>query len=206
MTIFLALCAGLGLSAACGLRVFLPLFVAAVAVRAGGLAVGSQFDWLGSNAAIVVFGTATAVEIVGFLIPWVDHVLDLLAAPLAAIAGSVLMCSQLLTLSVTSVDGTAVEPLLNPAVAWSLGIIVGAATASGVEAASIAGRLSSSVLTIGWRDRAGVHRDARRHLDSRHRWRHCPAHAAGGALRDLAHLRLAQQAAPCARGQAAARA
>ena len=150
MTIFLALCAGLGLSAACGLRVFLPLFVAAVAVRAGGLAVGSQFDWLGSNAAIVVFGTATAVEIVGFLIPWVDHVLDLLAAPLAAVAGSVLMCSQLLTLSVTSVDGSTVEPLLNPAVAWSLGIIVGAATASGVEAASIAGRLSSSVLTIGW--------------------------------------------------------
>jgi hypothetical protein len=77
-------------------------------------------------------------------------VLDLLAAPLAAVAGAVLMCSQLLTLSVASVDGSAVEPLLNPAVAWSLGIIVGAATASGVEAASIAGRLSSSVLTIGW--------------------------------------------------------
>jgi hypothetical protein len=150
MTIFLALCAGLGLSAACGLRVFLPLFVAAVAVRAGGLSVGTQFDWLGSNASIVVFGTATAVEIVGFMIPWVDHVLDLLAAPLAAVAGSVLMCSQLLTLSVTSVDGSTVEPLLNPAVSWSLGIIVGAATASGVEAASIAGRLSSSVLTIGW--------------------------------------------------------
>ena len=41
-------------------------------------------------------------------------------------------------------------PLIHPAVAWSLGIIIGASAASGVEAASIAGRLSSSVLTIGW--------------------------------------------------------
>ncbi|NDC64713.1 MAG: DUF4126 domain-containing protein, partial [Planctomycetia bacterium] len=148
MAIFQALCAGLGLAAACGLRVFLPLFVAAVAVRADVLQVGPSFSWLGSNAAIVLFGTATVVEIVGFLVPWVDHVLDLLAAPLAAVAGAVLMTSQMLIVS--HGDAGAAEPILHPAVAWGLGIIVGATTASGVEAASIAGRLSSSVLTIGW--------------------------------------------------------
>ena len=148
MAIFLAVCAGLGLSAACGLRVFLPLFVAAIAVRAEFLDVGPQFEWLGTNAAIVIFGTATVIEVVGFLVPWVDHVLDLLAAPLAAIAGAVLMCSQLGTLTVAGGEGA--EPLLHPAFAWSLGIIAGATTASGVEAASIAGRVSSSVLTIGW--------------------------------------------------------
>jgi hypothetical protein len=148
MTIFMALCAGLGLAAACGLRVFLPLFVASIAVRAGFLGVGAHFDWLGSNAAIVLFGTATVVEVAGFMVPWVDHVLDLLAAPLAAVAGAVLMTSQLL--GATAGSGEAVEPLLHPAVAWGLGIVVGATTASGVEAASIAGRLSSSVLTIGW--------------------------------------------------------
>jgi hypothetical protein len=149
MAIFWALCAGLGLAAACGLRVFLPLFVAAIAVRADLLAVGESFEWLGSNAAIVLFGTATVVEVVGFLVPWVDHALDLLAAPLAAVAGAVLMTSQLLMAVPAGAEGVA-EPLLHPALAWSLGIIVGATTASGVEAASIAGRLSSSVLTIGW--------------------------------------------------------
>jgi hypothetical protein len=149
MAIFQALCAGLGLSAACGLRVFLPLFIAAIATRAGALVVGPEFSWLGSNAAIVLFGTATVVEIVGFLVPWVDHVLDLLAAPLAAVAGAILMTSQLVSLA-PSAEGAAAMPLIHPAVAWSLGIIIGASAASGVEAASIAGRLSSSVLTIGW--------------------------------------------------------
>lgn len=148
MAIFLAVCAGLGLSAACGLRVFLPLFVAAIAARAEFLHVGPQFDWLGTNAAIVIFGTATVVEVVGFLVPWVDHVLDLLAAPLSAVAGAVLMTSQLGVLTVPGAEGA--DPLLHPAFAWTLGIIAGATTASGVEAASIAGRVSSSVLTIGW--------------------------------------------------------
>jgi len=151
MQIFMALCAGLGLSAACGLRVFLPLFVASIAVRADMLMVGPSFEWLGATPAIVLFGTATVVEIVGFLVPWVDHALDLLAAPLAAIAGAVLMTSQLDIMIPGDVSSALqATPLLHPAVAWSLGIIVGAMTASGVEAASIAGRVSSSVLTIGW--------------------------------------------------------
>jgi hypothetical protein len=62
------------------------------------------------------------------------------------------MTSQLLVGSeVIGPDGVAAQSeLLPPAVAWSLGIIAGSVAASGVEAASIAGRLSSSVLTIGW--------------------------------------------------------
>jgi hypothetical protein len=151
LQIFTALCAGLGLSAACGLRVFLPLFVVSIAVRADMLVVGPSFEWLGATPAIVLFGTATVVEIVGFLVPWVDHALDLLAAPLAAIAGAVLMTSQLDIMIPSDVsDALQATPLLHPAVTWSLGIIMGATAASGVEAASIAGRVSSSVLTIGW--------------------------------------------------------
>jgi hypothetical protein len=151
LQIFTALCAGLGLSAACGLRVFLPLFVVSIAVRADMLVVGPSFEWLGATPAIVLFGTATVVEIVGFLVPWVDHALDLLAAPLAAIAGAVLMTSQLDIMIPGDVSSALqATPLLHPAVTWSLGIIMGATAASGVEAASIAGRVSSSVLTIGW--------------------------------------------------------
>ncbi len=153
MGLFLSVCAGLGLAAACGLRVFLPLFVVAIGVKAGWVGMPPSFEWLGSNAAIVLFGTATIVEIVGFLIPWVDHALDVLAVPLSAAAGAILMTSQLLH-STSFVDpataATLTEPLMHPAMAWSLGIIAGAGTASGIEAASIAGRVSSSVLTIGW--------------------------------------------------------
>lgn len=147
MEIFIALCAGLGLSAACGLRVFLPLFLVSIAIRMDFMVCGPSFDWLGSTPAVALFGTATVVEVIGFMIPWVDHLLDVLAAPLAAAAGAILMTSQL---AVYVGDPAQSQPLLHPAVAWSLGIIVGATTASGVEAASIAGRLSSSVLSIGW--------------------------------------------------------
>jgi hypothetical protein len=152
MAVFMAVCAGLGLAAACGLRVFLPLFIASIGIKMGLLSVGGPFEWLGSNAAVVLFGTATVVEVVGFMVPWVDHVLDLLAAPLAAVAGAILMTSQLLVgAEAMNPEGVEVQAaLIPPAVAWSLGIIAGSVAASGVEAASIAGRLSSSVLTIGW--------------------------------------------------------
>lgn len=144
MQIVLAVCTGLGLAAACGLRVFLPLFIVSIASRAGWIDPPGGFAWIGETPALVVFGVASALEVCGFMFPWVDHALDVVAVPLSAAAGALLMCMQLLTVA----GGD--EPLIHPAVAWSCGIIAGMATASGVEAASIAGRLSSSVLTIGW--------------------------------------------------------
>lgn len=150
MQVFTAICTGLGLSAACGLRVFLPLFIFSIAVRAstGGTVqwvhVPEGVQWMGDTPALVLFGVATVIEIIGFLFPWVDHVLDLLAAPLSAAAGALLMTCMMLGVA------SGPDAAIHPAVAWSLGIIAGAATATGVETASIAGRVSSSVLTIGW--------------------------------------------------------
>lgn len=144
MQIAIAVCTGLGLAAACGLRVFLPLFIVSIAVKAGWISPTPAFEWLGHTPTVVVFGVATVAEVCGFMFPWVDHALDVLAVPLSAVAGAVLMTMPLLTLA------TGDEAPIHPAVAWSLGIVAGVATASGVEAASIAGRLSSSVLTIGW--------------------------------------------------------
>ncbi|MBL9140811.1 MAG: DUF4126 domain-containing protein [Phycisphaerae bacterium] len=144
MQVFLAVCTGLGLAAACGLRVFLPLFIVAIAVKAEWISPPDAFDWIGETPALVVFGVASVIEISGFMFPWVDHALDVIAVPLSAVAGAVLMTMPLLAVA------TGDNALIHPAVAWSLGIVAGVATASGVEAASIAGRLSSSVLTIGW--------------------------------------------------------
>lgn len=159
MGLFVAICVGLGLAAACGLRVFVPLFAVSVAMKWGFMGGDSAtqaapaFQWMGSNAALALFGIAAVVELVGYLFRWVDHLLDILAVPLAAAAGALLLTSQLTaTVTLPGVDGAdpSVVPLLHPALAWSLGIVFGALIAIGVEAASIVGRLSSSVLTIGW--------------------------------------------------------
>ena len=83
MELLLSICLGLGLSAACGFRVFVPMLVMSIAANAGHLHLLPAFAWIGSPAAIVAFGVATAIEVGGYYIPWVDHLLDTAATPAA---------------------------------------------------------------------------------------------------------------------------
>ena len=78
MEMFLSILIGLGLSAACGFRVFIPLLVMSLASRSdvGHLTLGDGFAWIGSDAALIAFGAATVLEIAGYYIPWVDNLLD----------------------------------------------------------------------------------------------------------------------------------
>ena len=46
---------GLGLSAAAGLRIFIPLLVASAASLTGHLELASGFDWIGTTPALVGF-------------------------------------------------------------------------------------------------------------------------------------------------------
>jgi len=62
MDVLLSVCAGLGLTEACGFRVFVPLLVAAVAAHTGYLHPSRGMEWLASWPATVAFGTATVVE------------------------------------------------------------------------------------------------------------------------------------------------
>ncbi len=66
---------GIGLSAACGFRVFVPLLVLNLASLTGHLHLGPGFEWMGSAHATVAFGTATLAEILAYYIPWLDHIL-----------------------------------------------------------------------------------------------------------------------------------
>ena len=91
--IFLAIAMGIGLSACCGFRVFLPMLVAALAARAGVLPVQEGMAWLYSWPAIITLGTATVLEILGYYIPFIDNLLDTMAAPLAIGAGTLLAFS-----------------------------------------------------------------------------------------------------------------
>ncbi|MEO5799301.1 MAG: DUF4126 domain-containing protein [Gemmatimonadales bacterium] len=133
--LLLALGAGLGLAAACGFRVFVPLLIAAVAARSGHLPLAGGFTWLSSTPALVALGCATVLELAAYTIPWVDHALDTIATPAAVIAG-------ILASAAVMVD-------LPPSLRWAVSIIGGGATAGLVQGASVLLRLKSSAFTGG---------------------------------------------------------
>ena len=132
----LSLGLGLGLAAACGFRVFVPLLVMSVATRSGHLELSSGFDWIGSNAAIASLAVATILEIAGYYVPWLDNLLDLVAAPAAVVAGVVVTASAVADMS--------------PMMRWSLAVIAGGGVAAVVQTGTSLVRSFSSVTTFGF--------------------------------------------------------
>jgi hypothetical protein len=126
MDLLLSLAIGLGLSAACGFRIFVPLLVMSIAANAGHGQLASSFSWIGSTEALVALSVATALEVGAYYIPWLDNFLDTVATPAAVVAGSVVTASMLGDMS----------PLLK----WSLGIIAGGGVAGAVQATTVAAR------------------------------------------------------------------
>ena len=127
--------AGLGLAAACGFRVFVPLLVASVAAHAGYLSPSPEFAWLGSTAAMLAFSVATVLEVAAYYVPWLDHALDTLASPAAVVAGTVMMASM-----AADVD---------PFVRWTLAIIAGGGVAATVQTGTVAMRGASFTMSGG---------------------------------------------------------
>src|SRR5882757_4101590 len=66
--LFLSICLGIGLSAACGFRVFVPLLCLSIAAHfgAGHVHLAKSFAWIGSYPAIIAFGVATLIEIIAY--------------------------------------------------------------------------------------------------------------------------------------------
>ncbi|MEP3210719.1 MAG: DUF4126 domain-containing protein [Maribacter sp.] len=126
---------GVGLAASVGFRVFLPLFALSLAAYFNVWELNDSWQWIGSLAAVITLGVATVIEVFAYFIPWVDNLLDSMAVPLAAIAGTAVM--------VSTVAG------LDPVVTWSLAIIAGGGTATAIKGAGAAGRLASTATTGG---------------------------------------------------------
>jgi hypothetical protein len=131
----LSVAIGVGLSAACGFRVFVPLLVAGVAARVGFLTLSPGFEWLGTDPALVALGTATVLEVLAYFVPWLDHLLDAFATPMAVVAG-ILASAAVLT------D-------LPPVLKWGLAVIAGGGAAGLVQGASVLMRVKSAALTGG---------------------------------------------------------
>lgn len=126
---------GIGLSAACGFRVFVPLLGASIASHMGFLQLSPEFSWLGSIPALIALSLATVLEIGAYSMPLIDHMMDAVATPAAVIAGTLLMASML---------GEA-----SPFLKWSLAIIAGGGAAGLVQAGSVLARAGTTVLTGG---------------------------------------------------------
>jgi hypothetical protein len=135
METFALVCLGIGLSAACGFRVFVPLLVLSIAAHTGHVQLAKTFAWIGSTPALIAFSVATAAEIGAYYIPWLDNALDTIAAPLAAVAGVVATASV-----VTNID---------PFWSWTLAIIAGGGAAASTQIATTKARAASSLTTGG---------------------------------------------------------
>ncbi len=131
----LSLCIGIGLSAACGFRVFLPLQVMSVAAFCGHLNLAPGFEWIGTPVALAAFTIATTIEIAGYYVPWVDHFLDTIAAPAAFVAGTIITASMVKDMS--------------PFLQWTLAAIAGGGAASLVQGSTMLVRTISTATTSG---------------------------------------------------------
>lgn len=126
---------GLGLAAACGFRVFVPLLVLSLAAKWGYVPLAPGWTWIGTSPAVIAFGTATLLEAFGYFIPWVDHALDLVATPAAVLAGMVTTASVLTDLP--------------PLVRWAAIIVGGGGLAALVQSSTVALRAGSTATTGG---------------------------------------------------------
>jgi Domain of unknown function (DUF4126) len=126
---------GVGLAAAVGFRVFLPLLVASIAAYTGYLRLDENFAWLGSVTALTMLAVAAAVEVLAYYIPAVDNLLDSVTTPLALAAGTVV--------------SAAVITDLPPLIKWSTAIIAGGGVAAITQGVTTMVRAKSTAFTAG---------------------------------------------------------
>jgi len=126
---------GIGLSAACGFRVFIPLLIMSIASLSGQLVLSQGFQWIGTYPAFVVFATASVLEIAAYYIPWLDNLMDTIAGPAAVVAGILVAASSIVHM----------DPLLK----WALAIIAGGGAAAIFHSSTALVRGASTALTGG---------------------------------------------------------
>ncbi len=131
----LSVLTGVGVAAACGFRVFVPLLVLGLAGRFDLVPLNGDLALLAGLPALAALGTAAVLEVGAYYVPWLDHLLDVLAAP-AAVAAGVLASAATIT------D-------LPPVVTWGIALIGGGGAAGLLHAATSLLRLKSTGITGG---------------------------------------------------------
>ncbi len=125
---------GIGLAAASGFRVFMPMFAVSLASYMHWINMPTNFEWLSGLPTLITTGIAMIVEIAAYYIPVVDNILDSFNVPLAAVAGTILFASQY--------TGMDTFPQ------WALALIAGGGTAATISS-GFAGTRAASTATTG---------------------------------------------------------
>jgi hypothetical protein len=135
MDTVISIALGIGLAAAVGFRVFLPLLLASIAAHTGHLHLNDSFAWLGSLTAVSMLGVAAVVEVLAYYLPAVDNLLDTATAPLALVAGTIV--------------SAAVIADLPPLIKWSTAVIAGGGVAAITQGVTTLVRAKSTAFTAG---------------------------------------------------------
>ena len=135
MDVIVSFLLGIGLSAAVGFRVFVPMLLVSLASMAGVIHLSPGFQWMGTSVAALVFAVATLIELLSFMVPWVSNALDGIATPAATIAGVIMMAAVLSDMS--------------PVARWALAIIAGGGVALTVQGATVVTRAAAAGATGG---------------------------------------------------------
>lgn len=135
METIVAIGLAVGLSAACGFRVFVPPLAIGLLHSTGHIELSESFYWMSSPIALIAFGSATVLEITGYFVPVVDNVLDAMATPAAVVAGTVVSASVITDTS--------------PFAQWTLAAIMGVGVTAPVQAATAATRGVLTLTTAG---------------------------------------------------------
>jgi hypothetical protein len=90
---------------------------------------------MASDPSVIVFASAALVEIVAYCVPWLDNLLDTLAAPVAVVAGIVATASVLVDMP--------------PAAEWMLAVVAGGGTAALTQGGTVALRGTSLAVSGG---------------------------------------------------------
>ena len=135
LSLIYAVSVGIGLSAACGIRIFLPPAMMSLAANLDWMELDGQFAMLDSWSAFAILSAAVAFEIGGYFIPWIDNLLDVVATPTAALAGVFVSASMLGDF----------DPMLQ----WSVALIAGGGAAGTVQIGTVATRAASTGTTGG---------------------------------------------------------
>ena len=126
---------GVGLAAAVGFRVFLPLLVMGGAAYTGHLPLSDGLQWLATPTALAMLSVAALAEILAYYIPGVDNLLDTIATPTALVAGTI--------------AAAAVMTDLPPIVKWTTAVIAGGGAAGVTQSVTSLLRAKSTVFTGG---------------------------------------------------------
>jgi uncharacterized membrane protein len=122
------------LTTTAGLRGFLTLLAASLAIHLGWIHPSAQFAWLGSDGATIVLAACAAIEILADKIPAVDHALQALYFAVRPLAAAILVGATVHTDS--------------PAALYAI-MAAGAINALFIHGSAVTARAGSTVATFG---------------------------------------------------------